>query len=200
MNKPDHSPDQIHERAALYVLGAMDNAEAADFAAHLAQGCQLCADEVAAFARVAGELPYSVDPRAPQKTLRQRVLSRISVEATSNPSATLRQEGLTFVQPQRFEWQPLPAPGLEIKLLSADARRGSTTQLVRMRPGAAYPSHRHADVEELFLLEGDLLVSGVLMRAGDYCRAEPESVHAGISSPSGCVFISTASVRDELLA
>jgi hypothetical protein len=49
-------------------------------------------------------------------------------------------------------------------------------------------------------LEGDLLVDGVQMQTGDYCRAERGSVHVGVTSKSGCVFIAVCSERDELLA
>jgi hypothetical protein len=38
------------------------------------------------------------------------------------------------------------------------------------------------------------------MRSGDYCRAEPGSVHDGIRTAGGCVFIITAAAPDELLA
>jgi quercetin dioxygenase-like cupin family protein len=67
-----------------------------------------------------------------------------------------------------------------------------------MAPGATLVAHRHADVEESYVIEGDLLVAGELMHAGDYCRAEPGSVHAGVSTIHGCVFIAVQSQRDEL--
>ena len=73
------------------------------------------------------------------------------------------------------------------------------TQLVRMAPGTSYPRHRHADIEENYLLEGDLTISGVTMKAGDYCRAEPDSVHSDIRTSGGCQFISIASEHNELL-
>lgn len=40
----------------------------------------------------------------------------------------------------------------------------------------------------------------VLMRASDYCSAGADTVHDGVSSPSGCTFVVTASTGDELLA
>jgi len=49
------------------------------------------------------------------------------------------------------------------------------------------------------VLEEDLTVSGVLMKAGDYCRAEPGSVHTGLSTSGGCLFIAVCSERDERL-
>jgi quercetin dioxygenase-like cupin family protein len=73
------------------------------------------------------------------------------------------------------------------------------TVLVRMAPGTSAPRHRHAEVEESYVLEGDVTISGVEMTPGDYCRAEPGSVHTGISTRGGCQFITIASERNELL-
>jgi DNA-directed RNA polymerase specialized sigma24 family protein len=42
--------------------------------------------------------------------------------------------------------------------------------------------------------------SGVLMRQGDYCRADAGSLHTGVTTKTGCVFITVASSRDEWLA
>jgi hypothetical protein len=39
----------------------------------------------------------------------------------------------------------------------------------------------------------------VPMRAGDYCRAEPGSVHDDISTSGGVLFICISSERDELI-
>ena len=61
-----------------------------------------------------------------------------------------------------------------------------------------YPSHRHAGVEEILLLEGDLHVHGVVMRAGDYCRAEPDSMHEVTFSESGCMLLLRTSQHDEI--
>jgi len=48
-------------------------------------------------------------------------------------------------------------------------------------------------------LEGDLTLSGVEMKAGDYCRAEPGSIHTDITTRGGNVIILIASERNESL-
>jgi len=193
----DHdSPDAVQETAAAYVLGALDAAEARAFEAHLASGCARCAAEVDAFRAVAVELAEA-GAAAPRAAVRTRVLS----EAATEPHvARITLPGLLFVRTGLTAWEQPGIPGIEIKLLAYDEPSARATQLVRMGPGTTYPAHRHAGTEELFLLEGDLLVSGVAMGAGDYCRAEADSVHDDIRTRSGCVFISTASVYDELVA
>src|SRR5262249_3379987 len=75
---------------------------------------------------------------------------------------------------------------------------GYVTKLVRMAPGAVLHPHRHAEAEESYVLEGDLWVSGVLMLAGDYCRAEAGSVHSEVHTSGGCAFIAVCWERDEL--
>jgi len=104
------------------------------------------------------------------------------------------------VRSGQFDWAPAVAPGIEVKRLSEDRVRERVTLLVRLAPGASYPDHRHADVEELYLLEGEVFVSGVLMRAGDYCRSEADSVHDRIHTSTGCLFLATASLRNQFLA
>ena len=71
--------------------------------------------------------------------------------------------------------------------------------MVRMTPGTHYPSHKHAGVEELYLLEGDLSVDDMAMQAGDFCRAEAGSIHKEIVTQSGCLFVITSSHQDQLL-
>ena len=46
------------------------------------------------------------------------------------------------------EWKQV-APGIECKLLATDTERHRVSMLVRLAPGARYPAHTHAGVEEL---------------------------------------------------
>jgi anti-sigma factor ChrR (cupin superfamily) len=184
--------DNLRERAALYALGALTPDEARAFELEL-RGDAECQNELAAFRAVADDLAHAAAPQVPPPALRDRVLARIAADET----AVLDQGGIRFVRSDRLGWQAGPLPGLEVKRLSIDAERGRRTTLVRMAPGAVYPAHRHRDVEEIYLLEGEVMMSGVLMRAGDYCRAEADTVHADTRTQTGCVFIVTASVHDQ---
>jgi anti-sigma factor ChrR (cupin superfamily) len=111
----------------------------------------------------------------------------------------LQQSGLLISRSQEMDWQSF-APGIVFKPLFTDTDRQYATCLVRMDAGARYPSHRHVDLEELFLLSGDLHVGPEVMQAGDYCRAVSDSVHSETFSESGCLFLLLASQRNELLA
>jgi anti-sigma factor ChrR (cupin superfamily) len=63
--------------------------------------------------------------------------------------------------------------------------------LYRMKAGCVYPGHRHDGLEELYLLSGTLLVEGLQLNAGDYCRAELGSSHAPIVALTDCEFLTS---------
>jgi len=159
----------------------------------------VCAAEVDAFDAAARELGRAAIPQEPRPELRARVLQRIAAANDPAQQPVYEHQGVRFVHSSLLGWKPGNSVGVEVKILSIDAARGVVTKLVRMPPGSTLRPHRHADVEESYVLEGDLLVSGVLMRAGDYCRAEPGSVHTGVMTRGGCVFIAMSSQGDELL-
>lgn len=192
----DHSLEAIQERAALYAVGALRGDDARQFEAHLSGGCDACAAEVNAFAAAAAHLADAAGPAHPSPSVRERVMERI----VAPDLVLLDQAGVRIVRSAGLAWRPGRASAVEVKVLHVDAERGYATKLVRMAPGAALIPHRHADLEESYILEGDLLVAGVEMRAGDYCRAESGSVHDDIRTRGGCVFIAVQSQRDEWLS
>ena len=194
-----HSIDEARDGAALYVVGALSGEEAREFEAHLKQGCEVCAAEVKAFSLVTNELAAAVPPQAPTVKLRERVLDKIASEVRAGHSATIDKNGMRFMLSNLMPWEGSAIKGIETKVLFRDAAKGMVTVLIRMAPGTSAPRHRHAEVEESYVLEGDVTISGVEMRPGDYCRAEPGSVHTGISTRNGCQFITIASERNELL-
>jgi anti-sigma factor ChrR (cupin superfamily) len=186
----------IRELAALYALGELSADEARAFEARLAAGDEACRSELAAFCSVVDDLAYAANAEPPPPGLRARLLERI----VAGEPAVIDRGGVRFVRSGQFDWQPSLARGIDVKRLYEDAERGRVTMLVRLGPGVSYPAHRHADVEELYLLEGEVFVSGVLMRPGDYCRSEADSVHDRIHTANGCLFIATASLRNQYLA
>jgi anti-sigma-K factor RskA len=70
-NGPEH--DRLHESAGLYVLGALEPTERAEFERHL-QSCDECTAEVRSLAAVAAVLPQAVPLIDPSSGLRSRVL------------------------------------------------------------------------------------------------------------------------------
>ncbi|MCV2353066.1 cupin domain-containing protein [Paucibacter sp. B2R-40] len=81
-------------------------------------------------------------------------------------------------------WQPL-RQGVEIKPLHMVGERIS--MLVRFQPGATVPAHPHELGEECLMLEGDLFLSDVLLRAGEFQFAPAGTGHEGLLSDVGCL-------------
>ncbi len=191
----DETPEQVHEQAALYALGILPPDEMAAVEARLAGGDARYLAAVAECRAVVDHLAYAAAPRAPRPAARDRVLANVA----AGSAAVVEQDGVRVVFGAQVPWQASPLPGIEFKLLREDGATGRRTRLICMAPGSVYPKHRHPANEEVLLLEGDLVVNGVLMQPGDYCSAEPASVHQNVHSPSGCVFVITAGAN-ELLA
>ena len=183
--------DEVQERAALYALGVLAPTEAASFKTHLAEGCQACQAEVRAFGAVTAELGRATSPARPRPEVRERLLTRAR--------AAFPAPGPTIVYAAEGAWEALEVPGNAVKRLFRDPATQRQTMLVRMARGASYPSHRHADTEELYLLEGDLTVGNRALRVGDYCAASAGTVDGVASSRFGCTFLLHASDRDEVI-
>ena len=146
-----------------------------------------------------GDLDAAEDPNAePPAGLRQRVLGRAR-RTPRFPGVILQEPGLLIARSAEVEWQQV-AEGVQFKPLYLDSDRHYQTGLVRMAAGASYPSHRHKDVEELFVLSGDLHVAGEVMGPGDYCRADADTVHGMTRSDTGCLFLLLASQMNQVIA
>lgn len=198
MNDRKQTPGrELHELAPLYALGALDPEEKQSFEEHLRTGCAACEAELRSYGDVAVALSSSVAVKPPLE-LRERLLARIS-HAPRGPGILLQHSGVLISRSQELAWQAL-APGIEVKPLYVDAVRRYNTCLVRMEAGAHYPSHRHRDIEEVFLLSGDLHVEGQVMRSGDYCRADSGTIHGETFTDSGAVFLLMASQQNEIVA
>jgi len=191
----DESLEQVRERAALYALGALAPDETAAFEARLAAGDARYREALAECRAVVDDLAYAAPPRAPRDGVRERVLDRIAADASGG---IVERDGIRVVLGAHMPWERSPLPGVEFKFLREDAVSGRRTGLIRLAPGAVYPKHRHPEPEEVVLLEGDLIVNGMVMHPGDYCSAERNSIHEQVFSPSGCVFVVTAGTNEFL--
>jgi hypothetical protein len=110
--------------------------------------CPDCQREVESLRPVANQfVSWPIDVLRPTTSLLIRLALRIAEETGKPPVLpTARQ----WVEP---EWEQV-APGIECKLLATDTERHRVSMLVRLAPGARYPAHTHAGVEELHLLDG----------------------------------------------
>lgn len=99
-----------------------------------------------------------------------------------------------IVKTPQKEWQPLIEKdvhyqGVFVKSLHFDIQKQrSTTILLKFEPGASYPYHNHPGGEELFVLEGEAIMEGVTVQAGDYLYTPPDFKHA-VTTKMGCTIL-----------
>jgi anti-sigma factor ChrR (cupin superfamily) len=202
---PQHDQPSLETAnlASLYVLGTLTEAERLDFEQHLADGCPICTAEVEKVILLVRALAESTDAAVIEADMRERFLRRLQDEQTKDgrPAGILfHKSGVLIERTENIEWQVGPFPGIWVKPLFRDRQQQRATSLVRMEPGTHYPSHHHKGYEELFLLEGDFVIEGLVMRAGDYCHAQATSIHAESYTAAGCLFILSASQLDQVLS
>jgi anti-sigma factor ChrR (cupin superfamily) len=167
--------------AALYSLGALTPDESAKFEQRLRSGCPFCTSEMEAYGAVADEISVGIATCPPDAAVRERVIERIGVAA----STSLPNGDMKLVRGDSSPWTPLPIPGVEVRPLL-----GEKTLLVRMQPGAVYPAHEHRYAEQCYVLEGTVTDStGVTAFAGDFVCMAAGSKHGEIQTKTGCVFL-----------
>jgi RNA polymerase sigma factor (sigma-70 family) len=131
------------------------------------------------------------DELRPSGVLWERLAQRIAAEK-GQERVSVGPPG-----PPEPEWEAV-APGISCKLLATDAEKDRVSMLVRLVPGAAYPPHSHAGVEELYLLDGELVIDDKTLYPGDYNRAEPGTGDRHVWSETGCTCVLLTSTRDVL--
>jgi anti-sigma factor ChrR (cupin superfamily) len=175
-----------------HAVHALPSEDAPGFEAHLAT-CERCRDELAATRRITDRfVDWPTDVLRPSTDLRQRLARRIADDT-----------GGDVVLPQVTRWLDAPwknvAPGIACRLLSTDKKRNLVSMLVRLDPGASYPAHVHASVEELHLLSGELWIDDRKLHPGDYNRGEPGDADHRVWSETGCTCVLITSTQDVLM-
>jgi len=200
--KHDRPSADTANLASLYLLGTLTEYEHSDFERHLEEGCAVCNAEVESASSVLGALAAAAGSPTPSG-MRERFQARLNKnekdESPNHRGILFLRAGVVISRTNSMRWRPGPFPGVWIKPLYLDQQQQRATSLVRMDPGTHYPSHRHHGAEEVFLLDGDFVVEGQVMRPGDYCNAQPDSIHAEGYTNAGCMFILSASQSDEIL-
>lgn len=188
MTQHQHIDDELGEQAALYSLGLLEPELSAVFEEHVT-ACAVCRDEVRACDEAASQLAFAAE-REPPAYLRERVLASIQ----DPPDA------ISIVRKDQGDWMRTPFPGVSVKPLYVDPRSQLVTQLVRLAPGARYPSHRHAAPEQCYVVEGDVRIGEDVFGAGDFSLAATKSTHGVVSSVNGCLLVIIASPANEIFA
>jgi len=177
------------ELIPLYVLGALPSSEIRLLEEHLAS-CPECRQELESLHPVVDSfVSWPVDILRPSDSMWSRVQERLGEEARED---CVLPEVLAW---KEAEWEDV-APGISCKLLATDTEHDRVSMLVRLSPGTAYPPHRHAGMEELFLLSGELWIEDRKLYPGDYNRAEPGTADTLVWSETGCTCVLITSPSD----
>ena len=197
--------DEATLRAGEYVLGVLSPAERLAVERDAATDPDLAA-EIAYWHERFVPLVESVNVEPPAE-LFDRIRKAIRADAAGAAGAELpgtvteRAEELAGTVTERAEelagtvtvraadgqWERL-ARGIERKVLHSSPD-GRITCLVRGQPGARLPGHEHSDDEEIFVLEGELTIGTVTLRAGDFHRARRGFPHPTATSATGCLLL-----------
>lgn len=153
--------------------------------------CADCRQELERLRPIVESLDSSLELVRPSASLSERLARRIAEDSGADPVWTAGEE---WPEP---EWEQV-APGISCQLLATDTERHRVSMLVRLEPGGAYPPHRHAGVEELHLLRGELWIEDRKLHPGDYNRGEPGTADQRVWSETGCTCILITSTRDIL--
>ena len=174
-----------------YAMQALPASDARAMEAHLA-ACPDCRRELESLRPVVDRfVAWPIDVLRPATSLQGRLALRIAEETGKPPVLpTTRQ----WSEP---EWGNV-APGIECKLLASDTERHRVSMLVRLAPGASYPAHTHAGVEELHLLDGELWIDEKKLFPGDYNHGAPGTSDQRVWSETGCTCVLVTSTKDSL--
>jgi anti-sigma factor ChrR (cupin superfamily) len=191
MNTSTRNPCAQSEVTCAYAAQALSPSEAAAAEAHIAS-CADCQRELESLRPVVNRfICWPTDVLRPTTSLQERLGRRIAEDSGKPPVPPPPRQ---WREP---EWEQV-APGIECKLLADDAERQRVSMLVRLAPGASYPPHTHAGVEELHLLDGELWINGRKLVPGDYNYGAPGALDESVWSETGCTCVLVTSTADTL--
>jgi anti-sigma factor ChrR (cupin superfamily) len=94
----------------------------------------------------------------------------------------------TFTDSNTAPWlDSKAAHGVTVKNLGK--ANGRAMQLVRFEPGVVFPDHRHDGPEFIFMLEGEAIQNGQVLKAGWAGVAAQGTVDERFRSETGCLFL-----------
>ena len=183
------------EATCAHAAQALPASEVAAAEAHIAS-CPDCRRELESLRpAVDSFVAWPTDVLRPPTALEARLALRIAEETGKAPAPLpARPSEPAWGEP---EWEAV-APGIECKLLATDAKRHRVSMLVRLAPGASYPAHSHAGVEELHLLDGELWIDEKKLVPGDYNYGAPGAGDERVWSETGCTCVLVTSTKDTL--
>jgi ChrR Cupin-like domain len=169
--------------------------------------------ELAELESIVAKLAYGTPHVTPAANLKNRLFERIGREMPqpqhAEPTATkfpriiarlLERSATALINPDEvyyrdIHWKPHRTPGVMVARFYVDLVKREAVGLLKAEPGVVYPLHNHTGVEEIFMLQGDLVIGNKVYGSGDYIRSLPGSAHAP-ASRTGCMFFFRSCIDD----
>lgn len=172
------------ELASAYVTGTLDGA--------VRDACRRRIAEDMSFALLVDAwdwrlAPLALGPDAPVPGhLLDAVEARIDRSGVELPGTFTKRSGTG-------EWIDV-SPGLKIKIMNRIEAIGRHTFMAWLQPGAEYSDHDHDQDEEIYMIEGDLIIGGVELKDGDFHVARAGRHHPVHRTRGGCLCIISQAV------
>ena len=133
--------------------------------------------------RAEDEMLVGLATLAPLAAPPEGLIAAIEAEIDALPSMpieTLRADEGEWKRLTRKIWK---------KVLSEDSQTGRSMYLLRCKPGAMIPRHKHRREEHMYIIEGETWIGGSLLKAGDFQVAQASSVHPASRTTTGCLVL-----------
>ncbi|MFK7958616.1 MAG: cupin domain-containing protein [Lysobacterales bacterium] len=137
--------------------------------------------DVELFSRGLGSTPLADRRRA---RIKDRLMERVQEEPPLN-----------VIRADDGQWLPLE-PGITMKPLYRSPDNGRVTALWKVEAGTNVAAHDHQEDEECLVLEGEIVVSGVTINAGDYLLGKKGQPHPVIECPRGALLLLRGAMPD----
>jgi anti-sigma factor ChrR (cupin superfamily) len=187
------------ELAPLYALDLLDLEERLWVEAQVVE-CPDLAEELLGYQTAVGAIPYSAAPMPMAADLKDRLFNRLGLDPVESTPETPPEIPLApkmfAIRSADLQWKPHRMEGVEVAVLFLDLVNRMRNLVVKAAPGVTYPIHQHQGIEEIYMLEGELVINGEIYLAGDYIRSYPNSIHAP-STSTGCMFLIRACIDDK---
>ena len=137
------------------------------------------ADELQMADEMLAQMAALANPAEPPKRLFKAIEAEIDAGEPGKARTVRADEGKWKKRSSKI-WQ---------KILHEDATTGRKIYLLRCKPGAIIPPHRHKRDEHVMVLEGEFQIKKMTLKAGDSQFSPAGSMHAMIKSPTGCLVL-----------
>jgi quercetin dioxygenase-like cupin family protein len=121
--------------------------------------------------------------------------------ATINSSTNINDY---IVRKNSKQWQPLIEKDIHYQGISVlslrydEQKKRSTSILLKFEAGATYPYHNHPAGEEIYVLEGEVIIEKTTLYAGDYLYTPPNFKHS-VTTNTGCTMLFVIPEEVEIL-